>query len=136
MKKKLVIYLATPYSLVIKSKELGMTKPDYSEQDKEIRQKRFEAVNEVAGKLIKAGFAVISPISQSHHIAIQGDFISTFEEWADMDYNLISRCDMVFLFCQDGWEKSVGVQQEVLFAISNKIPVFRIDKDLRILGVQ
>lgn len=136
MNKKLVIYLATPYSLVIKSKELNMTRPDYSEQDKEIRQKRFEAVNEVAGKLKNAGFAVISPISQSHPIALQCNLEGTFEEWADMDYNLISRCDMVFVFCQDGWEKSPGVQQEAAFAIANKIPVFRIDKDLRILGVQ
>ena len=136
MQKKLVIYLATPYSLQIKSKELGMTRPDYSEQDKEIRQRRFDAVNEVAGKLIKAGFAVISPISQSHPIAIQGDFTGTFDEWADMDYNLISRCDMVFVYCQDGWEKSDGVINEIIFAVGNKIPVFRIDKDLRILGVQ
>jgi nucleoside 2-deoxyribosyltransferase len=136
MKKKLVIYLATPYSLQIKSKEIGLNRPDYSEQDKEIRQKRFEAVNEVAGKLIRAGFAVISPISQSHPIAIQGDFTGTFEEWADMDYNLIGRCDMVFVFCQDGWERSEGTQKEAAFAIANKIPVFRIDKNLRILGVQ
>ena len=136
MQKKIVIYLATPYSLQIKSKELSSTRPDYTEQDKEIRLKRFNAVNEIAGKLIKAGFAVISPISQSHPIAIQGDFVGTFEEWADMDYNLISRCDMVFVFCQDGWDKSEGVIKEVEFATANKIPVFRIDADLRILGVQ
>jgi nucleoside 2-deoxyribosyltransferase len=136
MQKKIVIYLATPYSLQIKSKEIGMTKPDYSKQDKEIRQKRFAAVNEVAGKLIKAGFAVISPISQSHPIAIQGDFTGTFEEWADMDYNLISRCDMVFVYCQDGWDKSEGVLKEIIFAVGNKIPVFRIDANLQILGVQ
>jgi hypothetical protein len=136
MKKKLVIYLATPYSLAIKSKEFTMTRPDYSEQDKEIRQKRFEAVNDVAGKLIKAGFAVISSISQNHPIAIQGDFEGTFDEWTDMDSNLISRCDMVFVFCQDGWERSEGIKKEAEFALSNKIPVVRIDKDLKILGVQ
>lgn len=136
MQKKIVIYLATPYSLQIKSKELSMTRPDYTTQDKEIREKRFNAVNEIAGKLIKAGFAVISPISQSHPIAIQGDFTGTFEEWADMDYNLISRCDMVFVYCQDGWDKSKGVINEIEFATANKIPVFRIDADLRILGVQ
>lgn len=135
MNKKLVIYLATPYSLQIKSKEIGLSKPSYFEQDIEIRIKRFEAVNDVAGKLIKAGFAVISPISQSHPIAIQGDFEGTFEEWADMDYNLITRCDMVFVFCQDGWERSEGVQKEAAFAVANKIPVFKIDKDLKILGV-
>ena len=136
MNKKLVVYLATPYALKIKSKEIGVTRPNYSEQDKELRQQRFEAVNELAGKLIKAGFAVISPISQSHPIAIQGDFTGTFDEWADVDYNLISRCDMVFVFCQDGWEISEGVQKEIAFAMANKIPVILIDKDLKILEVR
>jgi nucleoside 2-deoxyribosyltransferase len=135
MNKKLVIYLTTPYSLKIKSKELNMTRPDYLEQDKEIRQKRFEAVNEVAGKLIEAGFAVISPISQSHPI-IQGNFTGAFDEWDDINCNLLSRCDMVFVFCQDGWEKSSDTQKEVTFAINAKIPVMKIDEDLKILGIQ
>ena len=135
MRKKLVIYLATPYSLVIKSKELSATRPNYSEQDKEIRIKRFEAVNKVAAELIKKGFAVISPISQSHPIAVQENIEGTFDTWADMDYNIISRCDMVFVFCQDGWDKSDGVEKEAIFAKQNKIPVFRIDDELRILEV-
>lgn len=133
MRKKLVIYLATPYSMVVKSKEIGINRPDYSEQDKEIRIKRFEAVNKVAAELIKKGFAVISPISQSHPIAVQENIEGTFDTWADMDYNIISRCDMVFVFCQDGWDKSDGVEKEAIFAKQNKIPVFRIDKELRIL---
>jgi hypothetical protein len=133
MQKKLVIYLATPYSLVIKSKEIGINRPDYSEQDKQIRLKRFEAVNEVANKLKNVGFAVISPISQSHPIAVQCDVEGTFETWADMDYNIILRCDIVFVFCQDGWERSEGVQQEIAFARQNNIPVIFIDEELRLL---
>jgi nucleoside 2-deoxyribosyltransferase len=135
MKKKIVIYLATPYAFVNKSKEIGINKPDWSNHDKEIRAKRFEAVNKVAAELIEKGFAVISPISQSHPIAIQEGIEGTFDTWADMDYNILSRCDMVFIFCQDGWDKSEGVQKEAIFAKQNNIPVFRIDNELRILGV-
>ena len=133
MKKKIVVYLATPYSLVVKSKEIGINRPDFSEIDKEIRLKRFEAVNEVSAKLIKAGFAVISPISQSHPIAIQTNMEGTFETWADIDYNIILRCDMVMVFCQDGWKESIGVTNEIIFAHQNNIPVFYIDEELRIL---
>lgn len=133
MQKKIVIYLATPYSLVVKSKEIGTTRPDYSEQDKEIRLERFRMVNYVAAELIERGFAVISPISQSHPIAVQCDIEGTFETWADMDYNIILRCDMVFVFCQDGWDKSDGVRQEIAFARQNNIPVLFIDEELRLL---
>jgi len=133
MQKKLVIYIATPYSLVVKSKEIGINRPDYSEQDKQLRIKRFEAVNKVAADLIKKGFAVISPISQSHPIAVQENIEGTFNTWADMDYNIISRCDMMFVFCQDGWDKSEGVMKEIAFARQNNIPVIFIDEELRLL---
>ena len=133
MQKKLVIYLATPYSLEVKSKEIGIHKPNYSEQDKQLRIKRFKAVNKVAADLIKKGFAVISPISQSHPIAVQENIEGTFDTWADMDYNIISRCDMVFVFCQDGWDKSEGVMKEIAFARQNNIPVIFIDEELRLL---
>jgi len=132
MKTKLVVYLASPYALVVKSKEIGLNRPDYTEQDKALRVKRFEAVNDVAGKLIKCGFAIISPISQSHPIALQSDIEGKFESWADMDYNLISRCDMIMVFCQDGWKDSVGVQKEIAFALQKDIPVLYIDKDLKL----
>ena len=134
MKKKLVVYLASPYSLVVKSKEIGMNKPNYAEIDKALRVRRFEAVNAVAAKLINCGFAVISPISQSHPIAVQCEVEGTFETWADMDYNIILRCDMVVVFCQDGWKDSVGVQKEIAFALANNISVIYIDKDLKLMG--
>lgn len=134
MKKKIVAYLATPYCLVNKSKEIGLNKPDYSEADEQIRQKRFEAVNKVAGELIKRGFAIISPISQSHPIAKQCDLGGTFEFWEDMDYNIIIRCDMLIVFCQKGWTDSEGVQKEIVFAEQNNIPVMYIDEELKLLN--
>ena len=133
MKKKLVVYLATPYALVVKSKEIGISKQIYAEQDKALRVTRFVAVNDVAAKLIGCGFAVISPISQSHPIAVQCNLGGTFETWEDIDYNIILRCDMVIVFCQYGWQDSVGVQKEIAFALQNNIPVIYIDEDLKLM---
>ena len=133
--KKLTVYLATPYCYRPKSNEIGVNKPDYSELDAKIRLQRFEAVNEVALKLMKVGFVVISPISQSHPIAMQCDAPKDFEFWAEQDYNLILRSDMILVFCQEGWERSDGVKKEVLFAKQNNIPVFYIDSELRFLEV-
>ena len=132
MKKKLVCYLASPYSLVVRSKEIGLSRPNYYEQDKELRMKRFKIINQVAGKLLQGGFAVISPISQSHPIALECDLGGTFEYWADIDYNIIIRCDMVFVLCIDGWKESEGVQKEIAFAVANNIPVIYIDEEAQI----
>ena len=135
MNKKLV-YLATPYSFTVKSKEIGLTRPDYSEQEREIRQKRFEAVNKVASKLMEKGFMIFSPISHSHPIASQCDMDSSFETWAEFDFALISRCDMVFVYCQKGWEDSRGVENEAMFAVKHGIPVIYIDENLTILKTE
>jgi len=132
MKNKL-IYLATPYSFIVKSKEIGLTKPDYSKQEREVKQKRFEAVNEVAAKLIKKGFVVVSPISHSHSIAEQCDIDASFETWAQLDFALIARCDMVFVYCQKGWEDSQGIKNEINFANKAQLPVMFIDENLTIL---
>ena len=133
MNKLIMVYLATPYYLKVKSKEIGENKPDYYELDMKTRAERFVAVNEVALKLMKAGFGVISPISQSHPIATQCDVGGTFDFWEELDYNLILRCDMVMVYRQEGWERSEGVRKEVDFAKQNGIPVFYIDSELRLL---
>jgi len=132
MNKKIVGYLASPYSLKVKSKEIGLSRPDYSDDDKRIRQERFEKVNDAAGKLMQAGFAVISPISQSHSIAKQCNLDGKFDYWADIDYNIILRCDMVIVLCIDGWKDSEGVQKEIAFAKQQNIPVIYIDSEMRI----
>jgi nucleoside 2-deoxyribosyltransferase len=134
MNKRIVAYLAVPYSLVNKSREIGIHKTDTSEKDKKIRQERFEKVNAVADKLQQAGFAVISPISQSHVIAIQCNLKGTFDYWQDIDYNLILRCDMVIILTLDGWKESEGVQKEIAFAKQNNIPVLYIDEEVRIIN--
>lgn len=113
---KPVIYLATPYSSTVasQSKELAATKPDYD--DKEIREKRFKKVNEVAAKLWNAGFWVMSPISMTHPIAEEGYLKKDFSEWEQFNYYQVSVCHMVFVLCIDGWDKSVGVAKEIAFA--------------------
>lgn len=132
MNKKVVCYLAAPYKLVVKSKELGMTRPNYEDQDKELREKRFKIINRVTGKLNQSGFAIISPISQSHPVALECGLEGEFDFWADIDYNLIIRCDMVFVLCLDGWKDSEGVAAEINFAKQNNIPVVFLTEDLRI----
>ena len=133
MNKKIVAYLVSPYSFTNKSKEIGLSRPDYSDDDKRIRQERFEKVNDAAGKLMQAGFAVISPISQSHPIALQCNLPGKFDNfWANIDYNLILRCDMVIVLCLPGWKESEGVQKEIAFAKQQNIPVIYIDSEMRI----
>jgi nucleoside 2-deoxyribosyltransferase len=132
MKKKTVIYLAAPYTWVNKSKEIGLSKPDYSEIEKRTKQERFELINEAAAKLTISGFAVISPISQNHVIAENHNLPDAFDFWEDDNLNILARCDMLFVLTIKGWDISQGVQSEIAFAEQNQIPIIYIDNELRI----
>lgn len=129
---KIAVYLALPYSETKdKSQELSSTKPDYDTSG--VKEERFKKANEVAAKLFKAGFWVVSPISMSHPIAKEGNIKGTFSEWEQFNYFQISTCHMVFILCIDGWDTSEGVAKEATFAQNNGIPVIKIDENLKIL---
>lgn len=101
------IYLATPYS----------------DSDPAVRQRRFEAVNKLAAKLMAGGFMVFSPISHTHPIAVVGDLPTGWDYWERYDRKILAICDEVIVFCQDGWQESVGVQAEIKIAEELGIPV-------------
>ena len=129
-----VIYLAAPYSPVRKTFEIGLSKPDYSEEDKKLKEERFWQINRVAAKLYKNGFTVISPITETHLLHSECNLPGTFEFWMPHNYNLILRSDMVFVLMLEGWKDSTGINGEVAFAEQKNIPVIYIDEELKIGG--
>lgn len=116
-------YLATPYTSRTKSNEIGLSKPDNNEEKERVEQKRYEIVTEVAAKLYQIGITPISPITQTHPIAKNHNMDLPFDFWAEHDFNMILRCDMLLVLKQDGWKESTGVAQEIEFAQSKNIPV-------------
>ena len=99
-----LIYLASPYS-----------HPDEVE-----RQLRFRLVCRKAAKLIQEGRLVFSPIAHSHPIAVIGDldggFSLDFELWREFDQRMLAACDMVWVYCIDGWKESKGIAAEIEIA--------------------
>jgi hypothetical protein len=91
------IYIATPY-----------THPDWN-----VMVKRFERVNAYAAKVMKAGIAVYSPISHNHVIARDHNMPTSWAFWREHDLVMVRRCVALHVIKQDGWQKSIGVCEEV-----------------------
>ena len=102
------IYLATPYS----------------HKDDAVRVKRFEAVNVIAGDLMRQGHLVFPPISHTHPIALAGDLPLGWEFWQEYDRTFIEWCDEVHVFMQHGWDESKGVTGEIKIAQELQKPIF------------
>ena len=110
MKKK--IYLASPYW----------------HENSLMRVLRYNNVTEAAGELLKRNFVVFSPITHSHLIAINwsghtpnGDYGHKF--WLEQDSYFLEWADEVFVFTQNGWDHSVGVEWEIAWAEDHDMPV-------------
>jgi hypothetical protein len=101
-----LIYLATPYTSV----------------HHELRQKRFEQINYVAGALLKAGKNVYSPISHWHSIAKQMPDIH-YDFFMEHSLGMLLICDELWILNIPGVSASNGVRQETQLAQANGIPI-------------
>ena len=126
MKSKPLIYLASPFSSFKKTRE---------ERERELYI-RFRKVCEIGGRMVKQGYHVLGPISQSHPMAIHANLHNTsWEFWKALDTNMLRRCDLMFIATMKGWDKSRGVRGEIIVAGTLEIPVYLIHpKTLEVTG--
>ena len=102
-----MIYLASPYS-----------HPDPSIQDLRFRQACI-----TGGEMIKRGFHVISPIAHSVPISSMAKYPQDYKAWKEWDEELILLCSQVWILMLPGWEDSMGIKNEISFAVNNGIPI-------------
>lgn len=86
-------------------------------------QESFEIANQRAADLMARGYAVFSPISHTHPIALAGDLPKHWEFWREYDICFLRWCDEVHVICLPGWEKSEGVRAEIEIARKLEKPI-------------
>lgn len=122
MKLTKMIYIASPFT--------------YKHQDSNMRmrveEERFELVTKAIAKLQeKYPYAFIGPITQSHITSkYMSQKNSEFNYWRKRDLTYISRCDELWILPLEGWQESMGVQEEVKFAKKHKIPIRKLSLKL------
>lgn len=106
MERQRMIYLASPYSSL----------------DPEVRQQRFHEACRATAALLRQGQSVYSPIAYTHPLAEHG-LPSDWSFWEKYDREYLAQCDEVVVLTLDGWETSVGVQEEIRIARELDKPV-------------
>lgn len=90
----------------------------YSEIDDNIFKAEMASI-----KLLRLGWAVITPHKNTAHYERYEDDNLTYETWIALDLEILKRCDAIFLMRD--WEASKGAVQEHEFALENKIEVYQ-----------
>jgi hypothetical protein len=102
-----LIYLASPF-----------TTDDATE-----KRWRFEQVCKAAGKLMKEGKIVFSPIAHGWPIAEQCELPTDWEYWKENCTAFVTRCQSMCVLDLPGWAESTGVQAEIDIAEDMCIPI-------------
>lgn len=105
-----VIYIASPYT----------------HEDYDVMEERYQKAVDACRRVIEMGHCPISPIVQSHPVAVKHKMGLSFDFWEEIDFKLIERCDELWILYIDGVNTSEGVVREKEYAD-------RIYKPVRVL---
>jgi hypothetical protein len=106
----------------------------YSHPDLAVRCLRFNQMNIIAGKLMKDGYHIFSPISHWHPIA-EAVFLYTDPRlWESYNLSVLDRCTRLVVAMLPGWAASEEIHLELEFAKSINLPIIQLDPEPFLVG--
>ena len=103
------VYLASPYSSGIPAHYSQRYIPTFLGE-------RYHAAVSACAWLANEGHIVHSPIVHWHVVAKQHKLRKDHEFWKDQNDAMLEWCDAVYVLMLKGWEKSIGIKEEVIKA--------------------
>ncbi len=86
----------------------------YSDPDPAVRQYRYEMATKAAAGLTRRGETVFSPVTHSHALCLADDRLDPLDaRWYTLAHDFLALSKRAVLLALDGWETSVGVQNEL-----------------------
>jgi len=106
-------YLATPYSKY----------PDGP-------QTAFVHACKLAGRLLRAGVKLYSPIAHTHPIASYANIdLLDLSIWLPFDEAMMRACDVLIVAQLPTWQTSIGIAHEVAFFTRAEKPIFNLEPE-------
>jgi hypothetical protein len=90
----------------------------YTHPDREVRAERFRLVLGATARLMRLGYQVFSPIIHAHPLHAREGIEGDWDYWRTIDFDFLKRMDTVVVLQIPGWADSVGVGEEIAYAIS------------------
>jgi hypothetical protein len=116
-----IIYIACPYS----GPYSGYA---YSDRNEEIEIKRYRTATQIAMQLTRGGYRVFSPVTHAHPICLRDPRVpQTWEFWKELNKPVLEISGLLLVLMLDGWDKSIGVTEEIQIAQDSGIPIIYAD---------
>lgn len=89
----------------------------YTDDDDGVREYRYREACRAFLRLMEMGredgFAVYAPIVATHPLAVVNGLDGDWEYWRGQDEPFLRLCDCLVVLELEGWDRSVGVREEV-----------------------
>lgn len=95
----------------------------YSHDSVYVRRRRVRQATTIAARLMQRGIHVYAPTVHGHRIWEAMSHDPGYKFWVAHGLNVLRRCDVLYVAMIEGWEKSSGIQQEILVARECEIGV-------------
>ena len=87
------------------------------------RERRFHALNRAAAGFIRAGYCVCPPLCPRHAICADTDLPHDHGHWKRLNAALLPWADELWVHCQEGWDNSQDIADQILQARNLDMPV-------------
>jgi hypothetical protein len=99
----------------------------YNHEDDSVRIENYKKVSNLAAHLVSKGNVALSPITYGHNLLDFCEMPYDWKFWSNFCLTFLSRCDELWVYKMDGWDKSRGVQEEIDYALQYNITIKFID---------
>lgn len=113
----------------------GYLASPYSHADAEVRNARYHTVCELLAKLANDGAIAYSPIVHWHNVAHEYKMRTDAEFWKRHNFALLRSASHLIVARIEGWDRSVGVREEIDFAKSIGLPIYYIEPTTQKLSI-
>lgn len=98
-------------------KQLVCIAAPYTDKDNSLIEERVHEFLKFDNALINAGYMTVSALSKHFCLKAGKPIKGTYDYWRDYSRELIERSDALFVLTQLGWDTSVGVVDEMKWAM-------------------
>jgi adenylosuccinate synthase len=100
----------------------------YSHNNPNVVETRYRVACQINAVLLNNKIDVISPIVMFHEVSIVGKMKNDYKTFREVNEKLLSRCDGIIVAeFMAGWDKSVGVIEEIKLAETMRKFIVRIE---------
>lgn len=107
-----------------------------SHDEASVVQQRLEAVVMLQGQLLLAGVLAYCPHAHWNQAVAAVGTPSDWCFWKHPSFGMLDRCGALIVYRLPGWARSVGVQEELAYAMRFEKPVYFCEQQQEVMLIE